>query len=767
MATLEEVKKLLQDANEGTTPAVEIQQEMMLQNKKSMDGIVHAMDKITSGEVSLQITPDDEEKKKAEELEKKRLAAEKAEAERLAAIEEIRKILGDQFTFDQFVELRRRREESTKLKDAKGGKDKIQELDRPDSVATGLAAVVGALVGVVSGFISEIANQIKLISKFARGLLGEAKILTAIQNLFKIVRAYFGMAVNTVKAIFQENKLVKTIKSVFSGLMKPFKAAGEAFAALGKGFGAGGKMGKILKGVKNTFTAFRGFFAGIGKFFGKLLAPITVIMGLFETVTTSLDFVKKGMEKGENGIQLAISGIMGAFTGLANFFIDIVDIVKDGVSWIGKKIFGPENPVSKFLDSFSLKDMFTKLMLGITNFINHDLLGIFDKLIEGFKEDGKKIDAWAKVQGEKIKKMIDDAWQWVKDSVASVGDIFKKIDDWLTEQGAKVKKVIDDAWDTVKEAVDLVWTKIKNVVNDIIDVYKGIFDGIKTVFEGVLAFFSGDDSEEEEDKVQAAKDVFTKLKEKLVGMFEAIGKVFTDFLGLLGIDLSEVVPDVSAFITDAKNFLSDMVKNIIKFVKSKVSFLGGGDDEGEKDTTIDDLKSSGALTKAGKWDSGDAAIDESTLKTLTIAQIETLQAEYPDKGGYKKLHVQLREEVASRLVPAASKVGTGTVGTALNAAPEVPMVLQSAGNPAPSTGNIVGLGQESVGQSGTMNNAQASLNETKTVNYVSQSAGNNTVVNSDNSTSVVNTSVYNPAVSPAMDTSDRTTGSYRDYMSYR
>jgi len=76
----------------------------------------------------------------------------------------------------------------------------------------------------------------------------------------------------------------------------------------------------------------------------------------------------------------------------------------------------------------------------------------------------------------------------------------------------------------------------------------------------------------------------------------------------------------------------------------------------------------------------------------------------------------------------------------------------SAGGPS---GNITGLGQESVTQSGSMQVAQQSLNETKTNNYVNQSAGNTTSVASvDNSSSVVN-SYYQSGMASPIDASDK------------
>lgn len=76
----------------------------------------------------------------------------------------------------------------------------------------------------------------------------------------------------------------------------------------------------------------------------------------------------------------------------------------------------------------------------------------------------------------------------------------------------------------------------------------------------------------------------------------------------------------------------------------------------------------------------------------------------------------------------------------------------NAGGP---TGSIAGLQQESVVNSSSMQLAQQSLNETKTTNYVTQSAGNNTSVASvDNSSSVIN-SYYQSGMASPIDASDK------------
>jgi hypothetical protein len=119
------------------------------------------------------------------------------------------------------------------------------------------------------------------------------------------------------------------------------------------------------------------------------------------------------------------------------------------------------------------------------------------------------------------------------------------------------------------------------------------------------------------------------------------------------------------------------------------------------------------------------------------------------------------------IVTQTEKIGTGTIQTALNPVPEIPMVLQSAGNPTPATGNIVGLGYESVTQASTMQLAQQSLNQTKGETTYSGGGGNVNAANVNNSTNIQNTSVNNAPMPSSFDASDRSTSAPPAYMILR
>ena len=672
-------------------------------------------------------------------------------------------------------------------------------------------------------------------------------------------------------------KISKTMDSIKKGAEDRFRAMTfqkkkEKRSGLGKDLETGKESGNaynmLAEKIKNPFAMLAGkikmmaaqLVQGVGKLLGfvsSIFSPLTALIigvgaGIYEAYQA---WVGTDGDVGDKIIAAVKGFVDGFFTGIGKALEFIANLVPKLLKALG---FEEEAKIVEDL----IADV-KEFVVGLYNSIKEamePLIEMFDKAVKWVVENWDEIKIvlggiWAGIEA-----VIGAVWDTLKLSFSGLALLFTTVKDWLVEnwdtiaevisliwEGLKftvtevynaitggiesIKKFFTDAkiwftetWNTVTETVDTVWEAVKTAVTNVFDFYKGIFTGIKTIFEGVLAFFSAGAGTDDEttEKIQAVKDLFTAMKDKLLGIFETISNVFNSFLNMLGLpDLGELLPDVGAILSSAKNFLSDIISKAIKFIKNKLSFFGGGDDDEDTkaEEFVEGATDSGLLTRTDKWyEKGKKVeVDQSKLEEMSPGSImelgeslssqglmtpeieeqlsSTIRKKQQDRTGFEEFSDQGLMELASKQMhgeaspifqneeardrvnaeiekrslagTGENSVGKGTLGTALNSVPEVPMVLQSAGNPAPSTGNIVGLGQESVGQSGTMNNAQASLNETKTTNYVSQSAGNNTVVNSDNSTSVVNTSVYNPAVSPAMDTSDRTTGSYRDYMSYR
>ena len=745
MASLEDVKKQLEEANKGTTPYAELQQDNQLKTLEVMNNLVGKIDKL-SGVVAAPPPSDDDKGGGGDKP--------KPKSKDLTFLEKISK------TMDAIK---------------KGAEDRFRAMtfQKKKEKRSGLGKDLES--GKESGNIYNLAAE-KIKNPFAM-IAGKIKMLGA----------------QVIQAV---GKLLGFVSSIFSPLTALIIGIGAGiYGAYKEWVGTEGSIGDKLVAAWKGFID--GFWTGIGK-------ALEFIVNLVPKLLKAL-----GFEKEAKIVENLIADVK-------EFVVGLYNSIKEALEPLGKLF---ESAVKWVEDNWTEIEI---VIGGIWAATKAVISAVWDTLVMSF--DGlvllfTTVKDWFVENWDGIKEGINLLWDNLMTVVTTLFDFFKSVFVGIKDAFNTASTWISETWTKSKEVVDTVWNAVKDAVTNVFNFYKGIFQGIKTVFEGVLAFFTAEDGEEKDDKIQAVMDLYTAMKDKLFGVFESISKLFTNFAEMLGFDVSDMLPDVGALVDGAKQFFSDILGKAIKFIKSKLSFFGGGDDEDTRDADMVEASTeSGLLTRTDKWyEKGKKVeVDQSKLdemspdaivelgnslsaEGLMTPEIEeqltsTVQKKQQERTMFsdfsdQNLNSYIRgiegreakgtpspgDEFAKKnaykeraLRPSMQlKEGKGTLGTALNAVPEVPLVLQSAGKPAPSTGNIVGLGQESVGQSGTMNNAQASLEETKTINYVSQSAGNNTVVNSDNSTSVVNTSVHNPPVSPAMDTSDRTTGSYRDYMSYR
>ena len=223
----------------------------------------------------------------------------------------------------------------------------------------GLGEKGGMGVGMLFGIIA--APVIMLVS-FFKTLKAEFAFLNKVfkGNLTKP----FIKAFNFIKSIGSK------VGKIFSGkgipidkLLKPFKAIGAFFKSIGSKvgsiFGKGGVVGKVIGFISKGFAPIAKFASGIGRLLGKLVLPVTIIMGVFDSV---MGFIK-GFKAG--GL---LGGILGAVKGLVNGLImKPLDLLKDGISWIAGKL-GFEN-FSEMLDGFSFEEMFSGLVDGLESIL--------------------------------------------------------------------------------------------------------------------------------------------------------------------------------------------------------------------------------------------------------------------------------------------------------------------------------------------------------------------------------------------------------------
>ena len=117
-----------------------------------------------------------------------------------------------------------------------------------------------------------------------------------------------------------------------------FSAIGNSVTSVAAMGAEGGVIGKIL-----------GFAKGFGATLGKLFLPITIVIGVFDSITGFIDGFKES--EGNNILSKFIDGIGGGLGKLTGNLLGIpLDLLKSGVSWIvGAMGF---DKAEEFLDSF-------------------------------------------------------------------------------------------------------------------------------------------------------------------------------------------------------------------------------------------------------------------------------------------------------------------------------------------------------------------------------------------------------------------------------
>jgi len=199
------------------------------------------------------------------------------------------------------------------------------------------------------------ARVAKNILKFAQNV---GKFLRPILMLVKGFTTLFLLPVAFFTKVFGAE--IKDVSKGLKGAKDGVKGAGKSVGVISK------TLGDIGKAVKNiTKVAFK-----FGRVLGRFFVPIAAIIAIFDTVRGALE----GWTNTEgNFFMKAIGAWFGAVEGLLNSVIGgLADLLKDGLSWIFKKL-GFEKGAN-FLDSFSFQDLISKAI----DFVKNMVFGIID-----------------------------------------------------------------------------------------------------------------------------------------------------------------------------------------------------------------------------------------------------------------------------------------------------------------------------------------------------------------------------------------------------
>lgn len=201
----------------------------------------------------------------------------------------------------------------------------------------------------------------------------------ALVGFFKSLKAEFAFLNkvfkgNLTKPFVKSIEFIKDLGSKFSKtfspknvpwekITKPIDAAMDFIRGIGTKIGSlfsgTGKIGQIFSVISKGFAPIAKFASTFGSILGKLFLPVTIIMGIVDTVTGFMEGYDEGGILG--GI---LGGIEGLFSGL---IMKPLDLLKDAVSWIAGKL-GFEN-FAAMLEGFSFEETFSSLMDGLQDLL--------------------------------------------------------------------------------------------------------------------------------------------------------------------------------------------------------------------------------------------------------------------------------------------------------------------------------------------------------------------------------------------------------------
>lgn len=296
-----------------------------------------------------------------------------------------------------------------------------------------VAGISAPIVAIVS-FFKQLSAEIKFLKNLTSG--GINKIFAPIKNLFmgegRIAKAIasIGKSINpknwgwikTIGLNLGKSKSVQGISKMFKGagtlITKSLSFLGKIFKPIIGFFKAIFGLGRSAISMSRTAVKIMQFAKSFGQTLGKLMLPITILMGAF-------DFIK-GFMKGykEEGI---LGGLEGGISGVFKGIIGMpLDMLKNVASWILEKFgFGE---MSKSLDSFSFSDLIDDMIGGIFDGLKKviewvkklwsDPIGILTRLWDDMLEGATSIGKWI---GDKVLKPITvffvDLFTWSSDQL--------------------------------------------------------------------------------------------------------------------------------------------------------------------------------------------------------------------------------------------------------------------------------------------------------------------------------------------------------------
>ena len=348
-----------------------------------------------------------------------------------------------------------------KEKDGKKG-DKLK-IDSPTKIlAMAAAAITGLLAGFVMGLVDNFISVLKFFGRIIGGIFKPILNFVKQSKVFRVLKT----------GLLSFVRILKSIGNTLQNFGKAFRGIGNLISKAIPGGGKG--LSTVLKPLKTFFGTFGKLlptFFKVGRTFGRLFLPFTVLVSLIDFVKGAFEGFQKYKDKGF--IEGLIGGILGGIGGLAAGLIGLpLDLLKSAVAWVAGKL-GFEN-FSEMLGEFSFKDLIKGMFSKVTDII----VGFIDYIKETFAEVG--------------------FMGLVQNMSLSLLKIFKKILLFYPALAAGTAAAIGAIWPggkTPMEAFKSVFSKVFNAGDDAID-------SMKT---GTVKFKSGSEMEVGMSEIANAK----------------------------------------------------------------------------------------------------------------------------------------------------------------------------------------------------------------------------------------------------------------------
>ena len=485
-----------------------------------------------------------------------------------------------------------------KLKDAwekkQAGEEKRLKLLDQGAPLDALAKDMGSksfdgikkFLGATTLFFIGVLGVLKLLQnkKFRDGVMG---FFNGVKTVFENIGSFWDAVKDNIKGLPMVGVTVAASFKKLTGPKGPltkFAASVGTYAddgvrAVSKMFGAGGGppgtkggigikalLGK-LRGIFKPITAFAGtlaklpivssvtkFFAvggGLFKMLGKLFLPLTIIIGIWDTIKGAFAGYSESSETTWTG--KIIDAIGGGIKGLINSLIGVpLDFLKSALGWIlGKFGFtGAEDALKDFSFAEEFGKIIDKIFDGVKAAIEWvkdlftDPVAALTTLWTGLVGEGGLFDIlWAPIEGAIgwIKELFPD-WETVKAGILTllkfttpVGWLYMLITGPLKGAIAWVKEIFP-SWETVKAGIltllkfgtpaGWLYTLITGPLSGAIEWIEGLipsWEDLKAGFTEALGFAG-----------EGANWLLEIITKPFKGIFDFIGKIFDfDFLGVV------------------------------------------------------------------------------------------------------------------------------------------------------------------------------------------------------------------------------------------